>query len=211
MTIETNNYQLLPALLDKTECAGLTEKLWSLKELNYFTFDPQCPISYSFYGVLDPLLEKYRETISEIIGVDLLSAYSYTRIYRVGEVLHEHTDRDACEYSVTACLGMSNEDAPWPIFMGEEKLIQEIGDACIYKGCEIEHSRLRFDEEWQAQVFLHYVDANGPNKDQTFDGREHLGDSKDDVNLFADSRAEQKLGFRPIKEDYDDGFFQDIP
>ena len=38
----------------------------------------------------------------------------------------------------------------------------EEGDAVLYKGCEVEHWREPYTEGTkQAQVFLHYVDANG--------------------------------------------------
>jgi hypothetical protein len=44
----------------------------------------------------------------------------------------------------------------------------------------------KFEGEWQAQVFLHYVDANGEHTDQKFDGRESLGLPKDMVQNLSD-------------------------
>ena len=39
----------------------------------------------------------------------------------------------------------------------------EEGDAVLYKGCEVDHWREPYTEGTKlAQVFLHYVDANGP-------------------------------------------------
>jgi hypothetical protein len=41
---------------------------------------------------------------------------------------------------------------------------------------DVEHWREKYTEgQWQAQVFLHYVDADGPHADQKYDKRESLG------------------------------------
>jgi hypothetical protein len=203
MTIQTKQYQIIRNLVSREVCDVLTDKLWALKKLNYFVFDNQCPISYSFYGILDPLLTKYREALSKEINIDLRPTYSYTRIYRVGEELAVHTDRESCEYSVTLCLGMSDETNPWPIYMGDEKVILAVGDACIYKGCDIPHRREMFEEEWQAQTFMHYVDSNGPYKDYELDGRDRLGEQESEPIPVAPK-------IENYKEKIDDGFFQDI-
>ena len=51
----------------------------------------------------------------------------------------------------------------WPIFITNTAVMLEEGDAVLYKGCEVEHWREPYTEGTkQAQVFLHYVDANGP-------------------------------------------------
>ena len=55
----------------------------------------------------------------------------------------------------------------------------EIGDAVMYRGCDIYHWREAYKEgKWQAQVFLHYVDQNGPHAEWKYDKRESLGMSK---------------------------------
>ncbi len=55
----------------------------------------------------------------------------------------------------------------------------EIGDAVMYRGCDIYHWREPYKEgKWQAQVFLHYVDQNGPHAEWKYDKRESLGMSK---------------------------------
>jgi hypothetical protein len=38
----------------------------------------------------------------------------------------------------------------------------EIGDAVMYLGCEVLHGRKPFEGVYNAQVFFHYVDQNGP-------------------------------------------------
>ena len=42
-------------------------------------------------------------------------------------------------------------------------------------GCDLYHWRKKYKEgKWQAQVFLHYVDANGPNVEWKYDKRPNL-------------------------------------
>ena len=51
----------------------------------------------------------------------------------------------------------------WPIYINNTAVMLEEGDAVLYKGCEVDHWREPYTEGTkQAQVFLHYVDANGP-------------------------------------------------
>jgi PKHD-type hydroxylase len=63
--------------------------------------------------------------------------------------------------------------------MASNKIDMQVGDAVIYRGMDIEHWRKKYTEgQWQAQVFLHYVDADGPHANQKYDGRVSLGLSK---------------------------------
>ena len=43
------------------------------------------------------------------------------------------------------------------------------GDGLIYRGCDCYHWREPFDGNHLAQVFLHYVDQNGPNTEWKYD------------------------------------------
>ena len=47
------------------------------------------------------------------------------------------------------------------------------GDGVLYPGI-IPHWREKFQGFWQTQVFLHYVDENGPHTSHKYDGRESL-------------------------------------
>ena len=52
--------------------------------------------------------------------------------------------------------------------MGNIPIVINSGDGVIYKGCEIEHWRPVFNqpkEYWHHQLFIHYVDVNGPYSD----------------------------------------------
>ena len=56
--------------------------------------------------------------------------------------------------------------------MGGKRYDLAEGDGIIYRGCEIEHWRNPCDgpdNYYSGQVFLHYVDANGPHKNEVGD------------------------------------------
>ena len=93
-------------------------------------------------------------------GLDLEPTYSYLRVYKNGDVLHKHTDRKACEYSVSLTLKREAHDEIWPLYLQTDKTYETLldeGDGLIYKGIENPHWRNKFEGGRLAQVFLHYV------------------------------------------------------
>ena len=106
-------------------------------------------------------------------GLELLPTYSFWRMYTKFADLFAHRDRPSCEYSVTVCIGSCG--TKWPIYMDKKPIDLKPGQAVVYKGCEITHSRKEFQGDWQAQVFLHYVNKNGPNRDFVRDKRPFYG------------------------------------
>jgi len=130
--------------------------------------DAQVPKSRAYYNLpaCSILLGKMLDKVSHIAGIRLKPAYAYCRIYFKGATLAPHKDRESCEYSVTINLSQTH---PWVIYMGKKAIKQNSGDGVVYKGCEIEHSRKEFRGDEYIQVFLHYVNADGPFKDHVFD------------------------------------------
>lgn len=124
--------------------------------------------------LMETLLEYLRPKVEQATGKSLLPTYSCFRVYKNGDDLARHTDREACEVSMTVTLGFK-ADKPWPIMVGNKIFSKSIdmqpGDAVIYKGCELAHWRKTFHGEHHAQVFLHYVDANGPYTDWIYNKR----------------------------------------
>jgi hypothetical protein len=60
-------------------------------------------------------------------------------------------------------------------YMGEPSSVSlGVGDAVLYLGMDMVHYRETFEGQWQAQVFLHWVDADGDHLDQKYDGRVKL-------------------------------------
>jgi len=154
--------------------------------------DTQCPLSHSVVHkpILDSLLEQLTPHISEITGKKLYPTYAFARKYAPGDELKIHTDRPACEISATINLGFKGEQ--WPIYVGHKKdksdskkIDMNIGDGVVYKGCELLHWREKYTEgEWQFQVFVHYVDAEGPNKEWKYDKRKSLAHHTSQENIY---------------------------
>ena len=141
--------------------------------------DEQVPGTPCGYGdwVMDGLLSDLLPAVEKASGVHLFPTYAYFRVYKPGDILKIHKDRPACEVSVSLCLGYS-APAAWPIWItgpnGSSAVSLEPRDALLYRGTECEHWRDPFEGDYQAQVFLHYVDQNGPYADWKYDQRPGL-------------------------------------
>ena len=188
MSFEINKYQFLPKAIS-SELANFVYQYFLLKrkvankliELKYikpdatgatewgFYNDSQVPNTYSHFAdiAMETLLEKVRPIIEKNIGLNLVPAYSYARIYKRGDTLIKHKDRSSCEISSTMFLGGDE----WDMYVEGKPFKFEVGDMLIYKGCELEHWRNKFKGNHCCQVFLHY---NSSNKNK-YDGRESLG------------------------------------
>ena len=211
MSFKKNKYQVIRGAISK-ELADIgytylkisaEADYWMLE--NYVTHssnwlvgnfhDKQVPGSYAKYAdrLMETLLVKTIPVMKAKTGLNLIPTYSYTRLYRTGNILNRHKDRPSCEISTTLCLGGD----PWPIFIdptGSNNVIDEYkgvmkpdapkgirvdlkpGDMLIYSGCELEHWREPFQGKLCGQVFLHYNHANGPfAKSNLYDKRPMLG------------------------------------
>lgn len=104
--------------------------------------------------------------LEDILDMYLLKTYTCDRFYYEGSDMYAHTDRDACEISVTLQIGNS-ENKKWPIWLKlseyeEVKITLNDGDAIVYKGRDILHWRDELtDCSYHHQLFLHYVDSQG--------------------------------------------------
>tara|TARA_R110002020_G_scaffold174059_3_gene365079 strand:- start:1783 stop:2319 length:537 start_codon:yes stop_codon:yes gene_type:complete len=122
--------------------------------------DGQCDGSASWYGeaAMQYLLLFLKPKMEQQTGLYLFPTYSYFRIYSKGATLAGHKDRPSCE--ISASLSLKGDS--WPIYINGFCANLNPGDALIYRGCDYQHWRNEFTEgETLAQVFLHYVDANG--------------------------------------------------
>ena len=174
-------YVHLKGFLDKDNCRELTNELKRLVAGQKTVKDEQCPSSEAVHGAIafDSLLVQLLPHFEKASGKRLYPTYSYARLYAPGEELAIHTDRPSCEISATLTLGFDGD--VWPIFMGDEggvnasEIKMDVGDAVLYRGMDKYHWRNKYTEgKWQAQVFLHYVDADGPHKEWKFDKRAGL-------------------------------------
>jgi hypothetical protein len=127
---------------------------------------------------LDALMQDIQPLIEAHTGLALYPTYSYARIYRHGDSMGAHRDRPACQVSISLNLGQEPE-TPWALNIGEPGFAALLhpGDVLLYKGTEMTHWRDAYDGERLFQVFVHYVDANGPYAHEKFDSRASLGNA----------------------------------
>ena len=178
-----NNYLIIPNFINSHRARELGNDFKVYSESKNNGGDSQAPNSQSDYNCisfLELLCEKTHQ-VSSILEETVLPTYSYSRVYYNESVLERHTDRDACEISLTLHL---NGDKSWPISIqtpsGEEKsVILEPGDAMMYLGTIAEHWRDAYDGDYYTQVFLHYVRSRGECAYAYFDKIQNKSDSKE--------------------------------
>lgn len=162
-------YLHLKDVLSKELCEYLTHALMRAPEIGYGTdptTDSQVPTSKAIVDheiVFETILERVWPDIEDVLGEEVLPTYAYARLYSNGDELKVHTDRDACEISMTIQLGRSHHYA-WPIYMGGRRIDMGEGDGVMYLGRQIEHWRNVCDGPegyYSGQVFLHYVRKQG--------------------------------------------------
>ena len=178
-----NNYLVVPNFIDPQHAERLREEFHITDAKFKFNGDPQAPNSAAVWNYLPALelLANKTSHVSEIVGETVLPTYVYSRIYRHGSVLTKHTDRPACEVSLTLHLG---SDKPWAIWIEtpeREKRCVTLnpGDAMLYLGCIAPHWRDKYDGEHYTQFFLHYVRSRGYCGEAYFDRERDLDEDFD--------------------------------
>jgi hypothetical protein len=202
-SFEKNGYLFLPGLIVNPDALKVPVPK-ERGQLNYFnnrmdqvSFTPEekqvngsiARYNIPIYRELHYLVKK---EIENVLQMQLYPTYFYDRFYFVGQQLKRHSDRPACEVSVTLQISSNHPKDPWPIWFerpdgSESCVIMNDGDGAVYKGCEREHWRdplsskynkkqkfwrkLRKlpDDTYHHQIFLHYVDANGPFVHHAYD------------------------------------------
>ncbi len=174
---------------------GQYSYLGSIENYNYVNLEKQVEGSTSRY--LYPPYKKYfytiKKSIEKAIDRNLYETYYYDRFYNPSQSLAVHTDRPACEISISVHVG-SNIDEPWPFWIKtpdiyddntkkskiirkgkNKKLILKPGDGVIYKGCERPHWREPLHGDplnnslYYHQIFFHYVLKDGIRAHYAFD------------------------------------------
>ena len=122
-----------------------------------------------------------------VAGCELVPTYAYFRAYQQGDVCLVHSDRQACEHSLSLTLHLA-DDQPWALSVEQRRIEQrepigpdfggqaytplpmQAGDAVMYRGVDHRHGRLEPNPNaWSAHLFLHWVDVDGPHADHAFD------------------------------------------
>jgi hypothetical protein len=176
--LEQNSYIIVDDFVTQEQAKFLTEQMALTYDVypESFNNDLQCPGSlaiYDMWAFVELLVEKV-PFMASVMEEPMFPTYSYARLYKKGEVLTKHTDRGACEVSVT--LHLSNDGVEWPIYFetpdGDVVAVNlKPGQAVIYLGCIAPHWRDVYEGSDYRQVFLHYVRAKGENRHFYFDKR----------------------------------------
>ena len=175
--------------------------IWWGKEIDQFRyFEDEEQVNGSLARYWYPQYRKIhsdvRKILEEAIGRKLYNTYYYDRYYYPGQQLIKHTDRPACEISVSVHIS-TNIKEDWPIYFKTPDKFTDItkkelvkkgenvsvklkqGDGVIYKGCERPHWRDSmpglFEEMigdevfYYHQIFFHYVLQDGVRAHFAFD------------------------------------------
>ena len=132
--------------------------------------DSQSPLRYISYN--DPVARFFHQQLTAAVtafaGEPVKPSYVYLASYQPGSILKRHTDREQCQFSVTLCLDYAPEPrnaTPWPLHLhkksGKVTVFQAIGDALLYRGCQLAHSRDPLPQgHTSTSIFFHYVRAD---------------------------------------------------
>ena len=168
---EKDGYLVIKDLWDPAE---LYHPLPDIKgQLNYYDKNPEHFNHQEVEMQVEGSLARYwhpqyrtihsgvRKKLEKIIGRKLYNTYYYDRYYFPGQELKKHSDRDACEISVSIHISTNlpaNENE-WPlviktpdVYTDKKKdtilipgsvhsVVLKAGDGVIYKGCERPHWR----------------------------------------------------------------------
>lgn len=144
-------------------------------------YSTQYPPMAAFHWGLTPVA-------MELAGCELVPTYAYFRVYQQGDVCLVHSDREACEHSLSLMVELADE-IPWALCVerthvelpmptadadfGPEEFAaipMSAGDAVMYRGVNHRHGRIDPNpNRWSAHLFMHWVDPNGPHAEHAFD------------------------------------------
>lgn len=195
-----NKYLILRDILPKSWCDIVINYA---KFQSFYAFNPeltdsaQVPNTHSKYAdfLMESLLLYFQPHIEESVDAHLTPTYSYYRVYKKGDILKPHTDRNACEVSASVAFGWPDSE-PWPFKLANSKeyspqeafslsidepyttVLLNPGDALIYAGPLVKHWRDPLESSAYVQAFFHYVYTDGSNASLKFDGRAAIGQPK---------------------------------
>jgi hypothetical protein len=182
-TFEKDKYIFVKNAVSKDMCSLLTNYTLMKQEHEPNLEDAMVANTHATYAdhAMEALLVNLLPIVEAQTKLTLYPTYSFYRVYKPGDVLKRHKDRPSCEISVSLTLGYEysseNKDYNWTLWAGDTEFKFFPGDMLIYRGLELSHWREPFNVKsgWQSQVFLHYVDANGPYSNLIHDTRPNLG------------------------------------
>lgn len=152
----------------------INSKSYTIEE-NKFTY------GYSFYGnpLMETILQNSCESLSSIVGENLLPTYSYVNFHMNGDA-YNHKRNNSSEVSALLCLGSSDDSNLGPVNFTKGKMIQEEihlkkGDLFLYNNLNSSCERNPLETDWLLEANLNFVLFGGDNEEFIYDKRQYLG------------------------------------
>jgi hypothetical protein len=169
-----DNYIIIKNFISADEAKELADRYKNLQKEIGFGDDRHVAKADSWNNSEDQLalLCNICPRVSALCGETLVPTYAFGRIYKKGSKLERHSDRVACEISLTLHL---DGDEEWSFciqtpYYESHNIVLEPGDAVMYLGCIADHWRDgEYTGEAYTQFFLHYVRVTGWCGDAYFD------------------------------------------
>ena len=127
---------------------------------------------YDFYGDYLTIISHLKITphVSKILNKKIIPSFCFTRMYFEGSKLNVHTDREACEITVSHC----HYGNPWKIYVLEDEFITEKGVSLCYEGVKNSHGRVVPTLNKTLYSFYHWVEKDGKYDELKYDKSEKI-------------------------------------
>jgi hypothetical protein len=133
--------------------------------------DGQVTRRYGWHN--EPMARFFHHQLTGLVAVVARAAvkptYSYSSAYQAGAALKAHVDREQCDYTMSLLIDQSPEfrEHPWPLWFaaphGHESVTLGVGDAALFRGCELPHWREASPYPGrQTMLLFHYVSESFP-------------------------------------------------
>jgi|TARA_R110000787_G_scaffold263922_1_gene369818 hypothetical protein len=168
------NFKVIKNFLSKEELQVYQKYCYNKLDSNLENTIDKQSFSPAWYrdSLMMALLDTKLPIVEKESNLKLFPTYSYWRYYVFGGTLKQHIDREACEISISACIKKYDN---WPLIIEGNTIELKEGEALMYSGCDQSHGRPGvYKGEGMAQLFLHYVNQNGPNKHHAYDKIEFI-------------------------------------
>jgi hypothetical protein len=157
---------LLPSLLHPMQVRALARYYRELIEAGWSCGDDQVERRHGWHN--EPLCSflhhQLTEVVARIANEPVKATYCYASAYRGSAALSAHLDRRQCEYTLSLLIDHRSESSPdpWPLWFwgpdGKVSVNLEIGDAALFRGCELPHWREAAPaDQDQITLLFHWV------------------------------------------------------
>lgn len=170
---EFYGHDYIPGILTDLECLELKDHLYEKFDELPCTYDRGRGMVKMIYRPKEAEIvhERVKYFLERYLQTPLYPTYWFTTLYYNKAYMAAHTDREACEVSVSLNI---SQDAPWHLCLRDkigriERYQTPPGDAVLYAGPKCEHWRTPYRGQAYLQLFLHYVKKYGTSSKHRYD------------------------------------------